>query len=77
MAIPNNFNTLDMLNALSLLVGLQNLQENREQSAHNDVQLANDQQAREMLAQIRTMFEEQNAMLRTILQRLEDNYGNT
>lgn len=77
MAIPNNFSTLDMLNALSLLVGLQNLQENREQSAHNDVQLANDQQAREMLAQIHTMFEEQNVMLRTILQRLEDNHGNT
>ena len=36
----------DLLNIVSILIGLQNLQENREQSEHNDIQSANDNQAK-------------------------------
>ena len=65
----DNFGSL--LGALSVLLGLQNLQENREQSAHNDVESANDKQAAYLLEQIRGMFEEQNALLAKILSVLE------
>lgn len=67
----------ELLNALSLIIGLQNLQENREQSEHNDVQKANDEQERHLLEHIHSLFEEQNVMLRRILYLLEDKDGNT
>jgi hypothetical protein len=35
------FTALDALSVASFLLGLENLQENRAQSAHNDVQAAN------------------------------------
>mgnify|MGYP006895547094 FL=1 len=38
-------NNGDWLNILSILLALQNLQENREQTKQNDVQAANDKQA--------------------------------
>lgn len=65
-----NDNFFNILNALSLIIGMQNLQENREQSAHNDVQIANDEQAKQLLYEIHNMFEEQNIMLREILEIL-------
>ena len=37
----NNNNFLDAVNILSLILAIENLQENREQSQHNDVQVAN------------------------------------
>ena len=39
-----NNKDIDILAVASVLLGMQNLQENRQQSAHNDVQLANDKQ---------------------------------
>lgn len=48
-----------------------NLNENREQSAHNDVQTANDKQAEYLLREINTRFEQQNEMLLEIMARLE------
>lgn len=60
----------DLLNALSLIIGLQNLQENREQSAHNDIQIANEKQAQQLLHDIHNMFEEQNVLLNEILEIL-------
>lgn len=68
----------DLVNALALLIGIQNLQENRQQSEHNDVQVANEQQAKHLLADIHSHFERQDEMLREILsivKRLEGNYG--
>lgn len=60
------FDILDILNILSFLLGIENLQENREQSAHNDVQAANDQQAHYLLDEINRRFEDQNKILRNI-----------
>lgn len=60
------FDILDILNVFSFLIAIENLQENRDQSAHNDVQSANDQQAKYILDEISRRFEEQNAILECI-----------
>ena len=68
----NNGNSFfDILNLASLIVGIQNLQENREQSAHNDIQAENQRQAEYLLQEISRQFEEQNKMLRQILDALK------
>ena len=64
-------NNGDLLNLVSILIGLQNLQENREQPAHNDVQIANDNQAKFLLDELKKQFDEQNKMLNEILQILK------
>lgn len=63
------FNQQDgnLLNILSVFLALQNLQENRGQSAHNDVQIANDNQAKLILTEINGKFAEQNKMLEEII----------
>lgn len=61
----------EILGLWSLLLGYQNLEENREQSAHNDVSAANDAQAQYLLEELGRKFDEQNAMLKDILARLE------
>lgn len=79
--MPKSENDLDLISLLSLLLGYENLIENRQQSKQNDVQAANDKQAAYMLAELRRQFEEQNQMLRQILEVLtrEDhqNHGRT
>lgn len=55
------------LNILSIILALENLQENRQQSKQNDVQAANDKQAKELLATINEQFEKQNVMLEKII----------
>ena len=74
----NNNNFLDMLNAISVIVGMQNLKENREQSAHNDVQIANSEQTEYLLSVIAEQFKgltkillEQTTMLQEILKLLK------
>lgn len=67
-----NNNDFDLLQLISIALGMQNLQENRQQTAHNDVQKANDKQAEYMLKEIYRMFQEQNRMLRRILKILGD-----
>ena len=66
------FDVLDILNVLSFMLGIENLQENRTQSAHNDVQAANQQQAEYLLGEINKRFEEQNKILGEILERMEN-----
>lgn len=64
----------NILDILSLILGIQNLYENRSQSAHNDVQAANDKQAHYLLDEIKTLFDEQNKVLERqnqILDRLD------
>ena len=61
-----------MLNVLSFMLGIENLQENRAQSAHNDVQAANQQQAEYLLGEINKRFEEQNKIMGEILDRMEN-----
>lgn len=69
---------LDFVSLLSLFLGYENLIENRQQSKQNDVQAANDKQAAYMLAELDRKFEEQNKMLRQILEVLtrEDHQNN-
>lgn len=54
---------IDILSVLSFIIAIQNLDENRQQSAHNDVQAANAKQEQHLLQGIKKMFEEQNQML--------------
>lgn len=69
---PYQQNIMDALQIISLMLGYQNLQENREQSAHNDVQAANDKQAQFLLEELTKKFQEQNSMLLAILSELHD-----
>jgi hypothetical protein len=48
-----------------------NLDENRKQAADNDVGLANQRQAEYMLGCLTEMFEEQNKLLREILEEVQ------
>lgn len=67
----NNDKFLDLINVVSLIIGIQNLQENKEQSAHNDIHVENDRQAKYLLAELTKQFEEQNILLKQILERLD------
>lgn len=67
-----NNELINLINILSFMVGIENLSENRIQSAHNDVQIANDKQAEYLLKEISHQFEEQNKMLKKILELLEN-----
>lgn len=71
MGEQRQFDALDMISVLSFLLGYENLLENRQQSAHNDVSAANDKQAQFLLEELGRKFEEQNAMLREILEVLK------
>lgn len=61
---PNNPNYSDLLNALSLILAVENLKQNEAQSQYNDVHKANDEQAELLLEKINKRFAEQNDMLR-------------
>ena len=67
--MQQNNNFLDMLNMLSVLIGLQNLQENREQSAHNDVQTANNFQAKYLIEYLNQEFAKIHIKLDKILEK--------
>lgn len=64
-------NEIDILSVVSIILGYQNLIENRAQSAHNDVSKANDKQAEYMLKKLTDMFQEQNRKIDRILELLE------
>lgn len=63
---------VDILSILSFVVAIQNLEENRQQSAYNDVQSANAKQEKHLLQEVKKMFEEQNKMLNDILDLLRN-----
>lgn len=63
----NNPNYSDLLNALSLILAVENLNENRQQSQYNDVHRANDEQAELLLNNINKRFAEQNENIAQIL----------
>lgn len=68
-----NNDLINLINVLSFVIGYSNLQENRQQSANNDVQAANDKQARYLLQEINLRFDEQNKILegqKRMLERL-------
>lgn len=76
--MPNSgkeFSSLDALAVLSFLLGYENLMENREQSRQNNVSAANDKQAKYLLEKLGRKFDEQNEMLRKILEAVaHDNH---
>jgi hypothetical protein len=67
------FTAIDAISVASFLLGLENLNENRQQSAHNDVQAANQEQAEYLLGELKSKFDEQNKMLTEILERVRTN----
>lgn len=67
----------DLIGVLSLYLGIRNLTENEQQSdaqlkllRDNDVQSANDKQAQYLLEELGRKFDEQNEMLKEILEAL-------
>ena len=66
-----NNDLINLINVLSFVVGLQNMKENRLQSAQNDVQAANKNQARYLLQEINRRFDEQNRMLERLIELME------
>lgn len=65
------FDLLDAISVLSFCLGYENLMENRQQSAQNDVSAANDKQAKYLMEELGRRFEEQNKMLREILKAVK------
>ena len=70
--MENNNPYSELLNIVSVMLTIQNLKENREQSAHNDIQAANDEQAHRILEVIEVRFEEQNKEIEKIKSMLYD-----
>lgn len=60
----------NFINIFALGIGLENLSENRAQSRYNDVHAANDKQAEYLLGEIKALFDEQNAMLKQIIEHM-------
>lgn len=66
----NNFE--QFLSLFSVILGYENLIENREQSRQNDVQSANDKQAKYLLEELSKKFDEQKLLLKEIKESLEN-----
>ena len=66
----NNWNG-NLLNVLSILLGYENLMENRQQSADNNVNMANQKQAKQILDDLHEQFAYQNRLLEEILKILK------
>ena len=69
----NNQNYSDLLNALSLILAVENLKQNEAQSQYNDVHKANDEQAELLLKEINDRFAEQNENIDRIL-KIQQNH---
>lgn len=65
------FDALDMLGVASFLLGVENLMENRQQSAQNDVGAANDKQASFLLSEIGKRLDRQDRTLDAIKEQLD------
>lgn len=53
----------NLLDLVSIFIGLENLVENRQQSADNNVNAANQRQAKEILDDLHEQFNKQNKIL--------------
>lgn len=69
----NNPNYSDLLNALSLILAVENLKQNEAQSQYNDVHSANDEQAELLLEKINKRFAEQDETINEILKICKEN----
>ena len=65
-------NFIDAIQLVSFIVGILNYQENLTQNDKDDIMNHLDQQTKDILTQVQTALEEQNAMLREILERLNN-----
>lgn len=68
----SNDNFGNLLNLISILLGYENLMENRQQSAENNISKSNQEQAKQILDDLHEQFNEQNAMLGYQNQLLEE-----
>ena len=69
----NNNSLSDLLNIISIMLGYKNLMENRQQSADNNVNIANQKQAKQILDDLHEHFNKQNIMLKyqnTLLEQI-------
>lgn len=71
MADNRQFDAIDAISVASFFLGLQNLNENRQQSAQNDVGAENDKQASFLLSEIGKRLDKQDETLERILEKLE------
>lgn len=69
----NSQNYSDLLNALSLILAVENLKQNEAQSQYNDVHRANDEQAELLLEKINKRFAEQDETINEILKICKEN----
>lgn len=67
-----NQDMLDTLSLLAFVIGLANYRENLSQSDKDDIMNKLDEQTKDILIELTTAIEEQNAMLKEILRRLDD-----
>lgn len=72
------YDFLDFISILSFYFGYRNLLENQQQSKStddlikaNDVNIANDKQAKLLIEELGKKFDEQNAMLKEILEAVK------
>lgn len=63
MISDNNDNFSDILNIASIFLGYQNLIENRQQSADNNISKNNQEQAKQILDDLHAQFDNQNKIL--------------
>lgn len=68
----SNDNFGNWLNLISILLGYENLIENRQQSAENNISKSNQEQAKQILDDLHEKFNEQNDMLEYQNQLLEE-----
>lgn len=71
-----NQNTMDVLNILSFVIGLLNLNENLTQGDKQDLMSAFDKQTETVLRDIHERLDSQDERLETIIARLEDLQSN-
>lgn len=77
------YDFLDLISILSFYLGYRNLIENEQQSKStdelikkNNINVANDKQAKFLLEELGRKFDEQNAMLKQILEVVRKNENN-
>lgn len=70
------FDAIDGLSVFSAFIGYLNLLENRQQSAQNDVNAANDKQAKQILDEIGARLDRQDAMLQKIFDEISKKNSN-
>lgn len=66
-----NDDFLDVMACMGFAIGLVNYQENLQQSDNDDIMQALDKKTNNLIKQIEIDLEQQNTMLKQILERLE------